>query len=144
MGTLTGVILTDLKKIPTPKGTVYHGLKASDISFKGFGEAYFSSVDQNAIKGWKKHSRMTLNLIAICGEVEFTLYDNRPASRTFGEVEKITLSRENYKRLTIPPQIWFAFKGVSDNDNIILDIINEEHHPDESETLPLEAFNIPL
>lgn len=74
MDTIENVILTGLKKIPTPKGMVFHGLKASENSYKGFGEAYFSSVAPNEIKGWKRHSRMTLNLIVIVGEIEFTIY----------------------------------------------------------------------
>lgn len=144
MDKIKGVILTELKKIPTPKGMVFHGLKAGESSYKGFGEAYFSSVGAGEIKGWKRHTRMTLNLIVIVGEIEFTIYDNRQDSPTFGEIQKVRLSRENYKRLTLPPDVWFAFKGISAAENILLDIINEEHCPDEAETLPLETFNIPL
>lgn len=144
MDTIKDVILTDLKKIPTPKGMVFHGLKASEASFKGFGEAYFSSVGANETKGWKRHTRMTLNLIVIVGEIEFTIYDNRPDSPTSGKIQKVRLSRENYQRLTLPPNVWFAFKGVATPENILLDIINEEHRPDEAETLPLETFNVPL
>lgn len=144
MDTIEGIILTDLKKIPTPKGMVFHGLKASEESYKGFGEAYFSSVNEGEIKGWKRHSRMTLNLIVISGEIEFTIHDTRNDSTTMGCVQKISLSRDNYKRLTLPPNLWFAFKGISASENILLDIINEEHDPTEAETLPLEVFNIIL
>lgn len=144
MDTIENVILTGLKKIPTPKGMVFHGLKASENSYKGFGEAYFSSVAPNEIKGWKRHSRMTLNLIVIVGEIEFTIYDTRPDSATHGHIQKVSLSRENYNRLTLPPNVWFAFKGILSPENILLDIINEEHCPEEAETLPLETFNIPL
>lgn len=144
MDTIENVTLTELKKIQTPKGMILHGLKASENSYRGFGEAYFSSVTPNEIKGWKRHSRMTLNLIVIVGEIEFTIYDARPDSTTYGHVQKVSLSRENYRRLTLPPNVWFAFKGISSPENILLDIINEEHSPEEGETLPLETFNIPL
>lgn len=144
MDTIEGVILTDLKQIPTPKGTVFHGLKASEESFKGFGEAYFSSVQPDQVKGWKKHNRMTLNLITITGAIEFTLYDLRPGSPSYGMISKYLLSRENYRRLTLPPGIWFAFKGIGSQENILLDIINEEHNAEEAETLSLDAFNISL
>ena len=144
MDKIKDIILTDLKKIPTPKGMVFHGLKASDPGYNGFGEAYFSSVGTNEIKGWKRHKRMTLNLIVIVGEIEFTIYDNRPDSPSSGIIQKVRLSRENYRRLTLPPDVWFAFKGISFAENILLDIINEEHCPEEAETLPLETFNIPL
>lgn len=145
MDEVADVILTGLKQIPTPKGTVYHGMKASEDSFKGFGEAYFSTVANGEIKGWKKHLRMTLNLIVIHGEIEFTIYDDREESPTLGKIQRVVLSRENnYKRLTIPPNVWFAFKGTGHGENILLNIASIEHNPEEAETKSLNEFNITL
>ncbi|MFW5625378.1 MAG: dTDP-4-dehydrorhamnose 3,5-epimerase, partial [Campylobacter hyointestinalis] len=67
---MDGVILTPLKQIYNPKGNIFHAMKNSDIGYLGFGEAYFSTIDQNKIKGWKKHTKMTLNLIVPIGEIE--------------------------------------------------------------------------
>lgn len=145
MDEIADVILTGLKQIPTPKGMVYHGMKASEDSFKGFGEAYFSTVANGEIKGWKKHLQMTLNLIVIHGEIEFTIYDDRKESPTYGKTQRVALSRENnYKRLTIPPNVWFAFKGKSNGENTLLNIASIEHNPEEAETQSLNAFNITL
>lgn len=145
MDEIADVILTGLKQIPTPKGTVYHGMKASESSFKGFGEAYFSTVAHGEIKGWKKHLRMTLNLIVVYGEIEFTIYDDREESPTLGKIQRVVLSRENnYKRLTIPPNVWFAFKGTGRGENILLNIASIEHNPEEAETKSLNEFNITL
>lgn len=145
MDEIADVILTGLKQIPTPKGTVYHGMKASESSFKGFGEAYFSTVAHGEIKGWKKHLRMTLNLIVVYGEIEFTIYDDREESPTLGKIQRVVLSRENnYKRLTIPPNVWFAFKGTGRGENILLNIASIEHNPKEAETKSLNEFNITL
>ena len=51
---MDGITLTPLKQIFNPKGNIFHALKKSDIGFNGFGEAYFSTINQNEIKGWKK------------------------------------------------------------------------------------------
>ena len=59
---IEGVVLTELKMINHPKGDIYHAMKKSDNGYAGFGEAYFSTVNQNAIKGWKKHTQMLSNL----------------------------------------------------------------------------------
>ena len=37
----------------------------------------------------------------------------------------------NYFRLTVPPNIWFGFKGISRNVSIILNIADMIHDPDE-------------
>ena len=46
-----GLLFTPLRRIPTANGEVRHGLRASDVGFAGFGEAYFSEVLPGAIKG---------------------------------------------------------------------------------------------
>ena len=72
---IEGVILTPLKQIVNPKGDLYHAMKQSDNGYKSFGEAYFSTVIKDEIKGWKKHTVMVLNLIVPIGAVEFIIYD---------------------------------------------------------------------
>ena len=48
---MDGIILTPLNQIHHPKGDIYHAMKKSDDGFDGFGEAYFSTVHKNDIKG---------------------------------------------------------------------------------------------
>jgi dTDP-4-dehydrorhamnose 3,5-epimerase len=121
-----GVVLTPLKQIHTPKGDVFHAMKKSDEGFDGFGEAYFSTVNQNDIKGWKKHTEMTLNLVVVSGEIKFVVHDED--SKTFFNV---SLSQDNYQRLTIRPNLWVAFKGLKD-DSMLLNLASIEHDPNES------------
>ena len=58
--------INQLKIISTEGGDVLHGIKASEKQFDGFGEAYFSTVNNGAVKGWKKHLKMTLNFTLYC------------------------------------------------------------------------------
>ena len=81
---IDGVILTPLKKIIHPKGNILHGLKKNDHGYAGFGEAYFSTIRHNEIKGWNYHKEMTLNLIVPIGEVTFVIYDDREKSHSKG------------------------------------------------------------
>mgnify|MGYP006098326479 FL=1 len=66
---MDGVTLTPLRKIEHSKGDVFHAMKASDKGFTGFGEAYFSTVNKSDVKGWRKHTEMTLNVVVVTGEV---------------------------------------------------------------------------
>ncbi len=129
------VILTPLKQIFNPKGDVFHGMKKSDPGYAGFGEAYFSTVNQGDIKGWKKHTQMTLNLIVVSGAIEFVVYDEEN-----GEFFSVTLSKENYQRLTVKPGAWMAFRGIGEN-NMLLNLANLEHDPAEAVNISLEEID---
>jgi len=130
---MDGVILTPLKQIHHPMGDVLHGMKKNDIGFDGFGEAYFSTIHQNDIKGWKKHTQMTLNLIVIVGEIEFVIFNGNDFVRA-------KLSRNNYQRLTVSPGLWVAFRGIEE-ENILLNLANLEHDPQEAVTIALEEIS---
>lgn len=135
--TLEGVVLSPLRIIPGENGDVFHALKASDSSFVAFGECYFSAIHKDKRKGWKKHTRMTLNLVVPIGEIEFVLFDDRLSSTTRGVFFKCTLSRKNYQRLTVPPGIWMAFSGRGEGESILLNIASIPHEPEEAVTLML-------
>ena len=133
---IKGVFLSNLKQIQNPKGDIYHAIKSSDESFKGFGEAYFSMVNTNEIKAWKKHSLMSCNLIVPYGEVKFVLYDSRETSESFGKFFEVIIGPKNYLRLSIPPEIIFGFKGLGDH-NIVLNVSDILHSPEESQNFDL-------
>mgnify|MGYP005646180019 FL=1 len=137
---MDGVTLTPLKIIPHPGGDVLHGMKSSEDSFSGFGEAYFSTISQGDIKGWKKHSKMTLNIVVPIGKIQFVIFDGRDKSSTQGKFISISLSLQNYQRLTISPGLWVGFKGLS-IENILLNIASIEHNPAEADNIPLDSLD---
>jgi dTDP-4-dehydrorhamnose 3,5-epimerase len=128
---LDGIIKTPLKKIDLEDGSVYHGMKKNDVGFVDFGEIYFSFINKDVIKGWKLHTRMTLNLITPVGEIKFNFIDSRPESKTYNNLFEVILSERDYCRLTIPPNIWFAFKGIGDGINMLTNIADLPHDPNE-------------
>ena len=68
------IILTPLKIISNPKGDIFKVIKKNDAGFVSFGEVYFSTVNKNEIKGWKKHRKMTLNIVVPIGEIKFVIF----------------------------------------------------------------------
>ena len=72
---MENVLISSLRKIPTQGGDIYHALKKSDNNFNGFGEAYFSNIDFDNIKAWKRHLKMTCNLIVPYGKVRFVFFE---------------------------------------------------------------------
>ena len=136
MDKINGVSLTPLKRIEHEKGDVLHGMKSSEVSFAGFGEAYFSTVIKDEVKAWKCHKRMVLNLIVPVGAVKFVVIDPANTKLTF----ETTLSKDNYSRLTIQPGLWFGFKGMGKGLNLVTNIASIEHDPDEVERKELHEI----
>ncbi|MFW2612234.1 dTDP-4-dehydrorhamnose 3,5-epimerase [Aliarcobacter butzleri] len=131
---MDGIILTPLKQIHHPKGDIFHAMKKSDYGFDGFGEAYFSTIHKDDIKGWKKHTQMTLNLVVSAGEIEFAVYDEKVK-----EFFTAKLSHDNYQRLTIKAGLWVAFRGIREY-NMLLNLANIEHNPSEAINIDLSEI----
>lgn len=133
---LNQIIVTPLKRIAVQGGDVLHAIKQSDIGFNSFGEAYFSFAQPNAVKAWKMHRRMTLNLVVPVGDVQFVFYS------TDGKAKRNeTIGDSNYVRLTVPPGIWFGFQGIAYPFSLILNVADMPHDPDEVERLPIEELD---
>jgi dTDP-4-dehydrorhamnose 3,5-epimerase len=130
-----GAILTPLKKIYNQEGDIFHAMKKNDNGFDGFGEAYFSTINKGSVKGWKKHTKMTLNIIVPIGTIKFAVYNE-----INGEFFSVVLSIENYQRLTIKSGYWLAFKGIDEN-NILLNLASIEHDPEEVISVDLNKIS---
>tara|TARA_A100001388_G_scaffold277565_1_gene269522 strand:- start:4020 stop:4448 length:429 start_codon:yes stop_codon:yes gene_type:complete len=132
----------DLKIIPTKGGDVMHALKASEESFKTFGELYFSWILPDTVKAWKKHKIMTMNLIVPIGLVKFVLFDDQVKNRRFHEIVIGNIEEEKgfYKRLTINPNTWFGFKCISKCESLVVNCADIEHYPEEIVKADLESI----
>ena len=133
------IVVTHLDVIDTPSGNVMHGMKETSAGYAGFGEAYFSQVDKGAIKAWKRHKKMTLNLVVPVGKIKFVLFDDREVSNT--QFQEVIISKDNYCRLTLPPMVWMGFQGLSNGRSMLLNIANIEHDPSEVDRLEIEKIN---
>ncbi|MBM3394570.1 MAG: dTDP-4-dehydrorhamnose 3,5-epimerase [Betaproteobacteria bacterium] len=132
---LDQIHVTKLKRIPVVGGDVLHALKATEEDYRGFGEAYFSMVNAGAVKAWKMHRRMTLNLVAPIGEVRFVFF-----SADGNTQREITIGAANYARLTVPPGIWFGFQGLAVPYSVVLNVADMPHDPDEVVRKSVEEF----
>ena len=135
---IKGVIITPLDIINTPGGDVLHAMKGSSAGYSNFGEAYFSQVDNGAVKAWKRHREMTLNLVVPVGKIRFVLFDDRKLPKA--KFQEVVISKDSYYRLTIPPKIWVGFQGLSDGVSMLLNIANIEHNQHEVDNRNIEEI----
>ena len=119
--------ISKLIEIKNSKGNIIKLLNRNDPSFSSFGELYISKINFGKIKGWKRHKKMKMNLFVINGEVLFVFY--------YHKIKKFhTIKISNNKTgVFVPNNIWFAFKGISKKENIVMNLANIPHQDNESE-----------
>ena len=135
---LVGSVFPELfeeKVFPKQGGQVKHFIKSTSKGFEGFGEAYFSSVEDGSISGWKRHRRVSCNLGVLKGNVRFVLLFPE------NKFVQFKLSADDSKRLFIPPNFWYGFQGTSSVVSMIINIIDETHDPDEQDQCELDQFD---
>lgn len=128
---ISGVKLTQLKVIKDSRGKVMHMLRNDSSTFKSFGEIYFSTVFPNIVKGWHLHKESDLNYVCVHGKVKLVLFDKREKSESYNKIQEIVLSPDNYFLVTIPPNIWNGFKGISKAESIIANCLSLPHNEEE-------------
>ena len=124
---VSDIIVTPLRRVAVAGGDVLHAMKSADTGYVDFGEAYFSLIEHGKTKAWKRHLRMTLNLVVPIGSVKFVFMDDG------GKFREEVIGGARYIRLTVPPGIWFGFKGLAKPHSLILNVADIPHNPDEVE-----------
>lgn len=125
--------LIPLATIPTAGGDVRRILKKTDRGYSEFGEAYFTFIDCGFVKAWKSHQIMQMNLVVAVGKVRFVFYDGM-------QFREEIIGQTNYSRLCVPPKVWFGFQGLDVGSNLVINISNILHDPDESDRVAVEAI----
>ncbi len=133
---LNEIVITQLSTFNVDEGMVMHGIKNNDTGYVGMGEVYFSYINPKAVKAWKKHNRMTLNLVVPLGKVRFVFCD--PLNDEHYRVEEV--GDGNYARLTVPPGIWFGFQGIALHPSLVTNIADLQHDSREVERQAVSSF----
>ena len=93
---IEGVLVHPLRQIPDERGKVMHMLQSTDPHFEQFGEIYFSMVYPGVVKGWHRHSRMTIHYAVVVGTIKLVLFDDRKGSPTQGQMAVLFIGESNY------------------------------------------------
>lgn len=141
---IEGVIFTELKEILDNRGSILHMLRSDSDDFEKFGECYFSEILLDKIKAWKKHKIQTQNIAIPIGEILLVIYDCRKNSKTFKNLITSKIGRpNNYKRVKIPPGVWYGFKCIGKTNALIVNCTDIPHDKNESEIISFDDNQIP-
>lgn len=97
-------------------------------------EVYYSEVKYGVIKGWRQHTKMTMNLSAASGLIHIATF-NPETNETIG----FDLSLKDHQVISIKPGIWVAFRGDGEK-NLLLNLASTPHDPQESFSLSIDSF----
>ena len=141
---ILGVDFYDLKEISDKRGSVLHMIRSDADDFEAFGECYFSEILPKKIKAWKKHKLQTQNISVPVGEIILVIFDPRKESKTYNNIIVCKLGRpNNYKRVKIPPGVWYGFKCVSTTKALLVNCADIPHNKNESVVLEYNDNIIP-
>ena len=129
---LDKIKIQNLEKFSLENGDLYKGINLNENDYKSFGELYFTFIDYKAIKAWKRHKKMHMNLFVPVGNVEFVFFCDIKM-----EFRKEKIGEDNYKRLSVPPNTWFGFMGLSKNKSLVVNLASIPHDDKEVEKLDI-------
>lgn len=140
---IEGIKQFDLKTFSDERGKVFHFMKEGSESYFPHQEVYFSTVNPQKIKGWKKHLKMVQNFVVPMGKIKLVIFDDRENSKSVGKVQELIIGEDQYQMIRIPAGVWYAFQGMSSSPALLANCASIIHDPSESITMDLNSSVIP-
>ncbi len=131
---IDGVKVKTLKVIPDERGRLMEMLRADDEIFIRFGQVYMTTAYPGVVKAWHYHKKQVDNFVVVKGMMKVVLYDSREGSPTFREINEFFMGEHNPVLLQIPAYVYHGFKGISENEAIVINCPTEVYNrqdPDE-------------
>jgi dTDP-4-dehydrorhamnose 3,5-epimerase len=136
---IDGVKVKKLRVIPDERGRLMEILRRDEELFLNFGQVYMTTTYPGVVKAWHKHEKQADNFVCVAGMIRMALYDGRPGSPTFKEINEFYLGVHNPSLVQVPPGVYHGWMGVSVEEAVIINIPTEPYdreHPDEQRLDP--------
>jgi len=136
---IKGVMVKKLKVIPDERGRLMEILRVDDEMYKGFGQVYMTTAYPGVVKGWHYHKKQFDNMAVVKGMMKIVLYDGRPDSSTYGEINEFFAGEYNPVLVHIPPYVYHGFKCISREEAVVVNTPTEVYNyqdPDEFRVHP--------
>ena len=138
---ICGVRHKNLRVIPDERGRLMEILRSDDEFFLKFGQLYMTTAYPGVVKGWHFHKKQIDNFAVVKGTIKLVLYDSRPKSKTYREVNEFFLGEHNPILVQIPAMVLHGFKGVGVEEAIVVNCPTELYDYKEPDEFRVEAFN---
>ena len=131
---IDGVITKDLIFHCDERGRLAEIFRRDDPFFKQFGQVYLTTTYPGVIKGWHLHKKQTDHVACIKGMLKVVLYDNRPKSKTKGQINEFFVGENNFQLITIPKGVYHGWKCIADEESWVINVPDQPYNhkkPDE-------------
>ena len=138
---IDGVKIKKLRVIPDERGRLMEMLRRDDDLFQKFGQVYMTTTYPGVVKAWHKHEKQADNIACVAGMIRMAMYDGRPGSPTFKEIDEFYLGVHNPLLVQVPAGVYHGWMAVSPEEAVIVNIPTEAYdreHPDEQRLDPHE------
>ena len=142
---IDGVKTKQLRPVCDERGRLMEVFRSDWPEFIRFGQVYMTTAYPGVVKAWHYHKKQTDSFICIKGMMKVVLFDNRPGSKTKGEINEFFIGEHNMMLVQIPKLVYHGFKCISDKEAAILNVPTELYNykfPDEYR-LPAHTKKIP-
>lgn len=138
---IEGVKIKQLKFIKDERGRLAEILKNNEDFFEKFGQIYVTTALPGVVKGWHYHKKQYDNFFCIFGALKAGLYDARPKSPTFKQVQEVIMTFEEPILLKIPPFVYHGFKCIGKEEAAIINIPTEVYNYKEPDEYRVDAYD---
>ncbi len=135
-----GVRVKMLKAIPDERGRLMEILRCDDEIFERFGQVYFTTAYPGVVKAWHYHRLQTDHFTCVRGKILLGLYDSRPESPTFREVNEFILGPEEPRLVKIPALVYHGFKGLAAEESMVINIPTLPYNREKPDEYRLDPF----
>ncbi|MDH7512876.1 MAG: dTDP-4-dehydrorhamnose 3,5-epimerase family protein [Clostridiales bacterium] len=136
---IEGVKTKALRVIPDERGRLMEILRRDDELFQGFGQVYMTTTYPGVVKAWHKHEKQTDNIACLAGMIKMALYDGRPGSPTYREINQFYLGVHNPTLVQVPAGVYHGWMCVSEEEALVVNVPTEPYdrvNPDEQRLDP--------
>ena len=137
---IEGVKVKKLKVIPDERGRLMEIFRSDDEAFEKFGQVYMTTVYKGIVKAWHYHHIQRDNFACIKGKIRLGLYDAREGSSTYKQTDEFIMSLEEPILVSIPPNVYHGFKGLSDEEAIVINTPTEPYNHKNPDEYRVDAF----
>ena len=138
---IDGVKIKKLKIIPDDRGRLMEILRSDDGIFKKFGQVYMTTAFPGVVKAWHYHKKQNDNFTCVHGKMRLALYDARPESPTYKEVNDFVISLETPMVVHIPKNVYHGFKCVSDIEALVINTVTFPYNYKNPDEYRLDAYD---
>ena len=116
-------------------------LRADEDMFEKFGQVYMTTAFPGVVKAWHYHRLQNDNFTCIYGKMRLALYDARPESPTYKEVNDFVISLEDPMLVHIPKNVYHGFKCVSDVEALVINNVTLPYNYKIPDEYRLDAYD---